>query len=128
MFAAVNVGNYSDKLIHHNVMNPPLHMQHQILSLVAEKLPLVDYDTNFPREPTRSKPEMLRFMAMNRSIDHKDGWNALDGLSGGKLLVAFASVAPTSRLVLPFDTGFENLRERGTLNMHRWFHCLYFVR
>ena len=82
MLPTVDIGNDSNKLIHHDVVDSSLQMQHEILALVAEELPLIHNDTNFPRKPTGSQPQMLSLGTVYCSVDQQNCRDALDGLSG----------------------------------------------
>lgn len=45
--AGFNMNRHSPKGIHRDVMDTPLKVQLQVLSFVAEELPLVDDDADF---------------------------------------------------------------------------------
>lgn len=108
---AIDVCDYADKFVDLDVVGPSLHVELQVLALVAEELPLVYDDSYLLREPVGNRPQLLCFSAVYSSVNHEYRRNALYSLPGGELLIPLASIAPAASLVLSFHTRFEDLRE-----------------
>jgi hypothetical protein len=111
MLSTVNICSKPDQRVNSNVMYSPLKVELQILSLIAEELPLVNNNTNLFWKPARRRPETFGIWGSDGCIEHKDSGNAVNGLSSCERLISLAPAAPSSTRCLTLDTRLENLGE-----------------
>lgn len=112
LLAAGNVRSKSNERIYSDIMNAPLDMKLQVISMIAVYLPLVNNDANLLWQPTRNSPELLSLWAVDCCIKHENSRGTVYSLSSCKRLVALASAAPSSACCLTLDARLENLAER----------------
>ena len=112
LLAAGNGRRKSNERIDSDVVNSPLDMKFQIISMVAVHLPLVNDDANLLWQPTRYSPELLSLRAIYCCIEHENSGSTVYGLSGRKRLIALATTAPSPTCGLTLDACLENLAKR----------------
>jgi hypothetical protein len=62
-------------------MRATLNVEPQILTLITEKLPIFEDDSNFFGQPPGDSPELSRFWAVNSCIQNKNCWDAMNCFS-----------------------------------------------
>ena len=106
---AIDICYHTNKLIYQDVESSSSKVEVQVLTFVAVELSLIDDNADLLRKPSWLRPQLLRLGTVHSGIQHKYWRHGLYGLPCRKLLITFASITPSSCLILSFNTGFQDL-------------------
>lgn len=107
-------------------MYPPVEMQLEVVPFIAVNMALVNYDTNFLRQPSRGRPQLAVLGSGDLCAERQNSRDVEDDLALVKVLVALTLGTITLVHSLVLESSLEHLRESDALCLHAaniWFRC-----